>query len=83
MHHLIDPRTGAPGGAALLAVTVVGPDPAAAEVWSKALFLCGLDGIAEQAEVHELAALWVSADGHLRSSATVDPLVIWRADRVR
>ena len=44
-HHLIDPRTGAPGGAGLLAVTLTGPDPAWAEVWSKVLFLEGAAGI--------------------------------------
>ena len=31
VHHLIDPRTGEPGGDGLLAVTVAGPDPA----WSE------------------------------------------------
>jgi thiamine biosynthesis lipoprotein len=82
VHHLIDPRTGAPGGAGLLAVTVVGADPAAAEVWSKALFLCGLEGVAHQAETHELAALWVDQDGQTGTSAAIDPLLIWRADGV-
>jgi thiamine biosynthesis lipoprotein len=38
VHHLIDPRTGRPGGRGLLAVTVVHPDPALAEVLSKAVF---------------------------------------------
>ncbi len=32
VHHLIDPRTGEPGGEGLLAVTAAGPDPAWAEV---------------------------------------------------
>ena len=41
VHHLVDPRTGEPGGDGLLAVTVAGPDPAWAEVWSKTLFLEG------------------------------------------
>jgi thiamine biosynthesis lipoprotein len=82
VHHLIDPRTGAPGGAGLLAVTVVGPDPAAAEVWSKSLFLCGLDGVARRAQAHDLAALWVDRDGQMGTSAAIDPLLIWRADRV-
>jgi thiamine biosynthesis lipoprotein len=35
VHHLLDPCTGEPGGAELLAVTVAGPEPAWAEVWSK------------------------------------------------
>jgi thiamine biosynthesis lipoprotein len=46
VHHLIDPSTGEPGGDGLLAVTVEGPDPAWAEVWSKALFVAGRHGIA-------------------------------------
>ena len=41
VHHLVDPRTGEPGGAGLLSVTVAGSDPAWTEVWSKCLFLCG------------------------------------------
>jgi thiamine biosynthesis lipoprotein len=82
VHHLIDPRTGAPGGAGLLAVTVVGADPAAAEVWSKCLFLCGVDGVAQQAEAQDLAALWVADDGQMGTTSAMDPLLIWRADRV-
>ena len=35
VHHLIDPATGVSGGEGLAAVTVVDPDPARAEVWSK------------------------------------------------
>ena len=41
VHHLLDPRTGEPAEAGLRAVTVVGPDPAWAEVWSKTLFIGG------------------------------------------
>ena len=41
VHHLVDPRTGLPGGDGLLAVTVAAEDPAWAEIWSKALFLAG------------------------------------------
>jgi thiamine biosynthesis lipoprotein len=81
VHHLIDPRTGAPGGDGLLAVTVVGADPALAEVWSKALFLEGLDGIERLARVSGLAALWVADDGALGTTPDLDELVIWRADR--
>ncbi len=47
VHHLIDPRTGEPGGDGLLAVTVAGPDPAWSEVWSKSLFLAGARAIAD------------------------------------
>src|SRR5262249_48885556 len=58
---VVDPRTGAPGGAGLRAVTVVGPAPAMAEVWSKVPFLAGREGIAEAAGGRP--ALWVTDDG--------------------
>src|SRR5262249_62092792 len=46
VHHLVDPRTGAPGGAGLRSVTVVGAGPSMAEGWSKGLFLAGRNGMA-------------------------------------
>ena len=79
VHHLIDPRTGEPGGAGLLAVTVAGPDPAWAEVWSKSLFLCGRDGIAALARTRGLAAWWVDADGRLEMTAAARARTIWVA----
>jgi len=78
-HHLIDPRTGAPGGDGLVAVTVVGADPAVAEVWSKSLFLAGADGIADVAARHEIAALWVRTDGGFEWNDWLDPFLIWTA----
>ena len=77
VHHLIDPATGQPGGGGLLSVTVVGPDPAWAEVWSKALFLSGLDGVAAAALRHRLAALWVGPGGTMGTSPAMDPHVVW------
>lgn len=65
VHHLLDPRTGQPGGAGLASVTVAAPDPAWAEIWSKALFLEGLRGIGSRARALGLAAWWIAADGHL------------------
>lgn len=79
VHHLIDPRTGAPGGAGLLAVTVVDDDPASAEVSSKTLFLAGADGIAEACKVAGAAALWVAEDGSLGTSEAIEPYVVWRS----
>jgi thiamine biosynthesis lipoprotein len=81
VHHIVDPRTGRPGGPGLLAVTVVADDPARAEVWSKSLFLSGLEGIGPLAERQGLAALWVAEDGELATSAPMDEFVIWRSDR--
>jgi thiamine biosynthesis lipoprotein len=78
VHHLIDPMTGEPGGSGLAAVTVVGPDPATAEVWSKVLFLHGYREIADAAEQHRIAALWVGLDGAVGTSTAVRPLLCWQ-----
>ncbi len=77
VHHLIDPRTGRPGGEGILAVTVISVDPAWAEVQSKTLFLRGQSGIVEAAR--GLAAIWVTDDGSLHVSSAAEPYVFWRA----
>jgi FAD:protein FMN transferase len=79
VHHLIDPRTGEPGGAGLLAVTVAGPDPAWAEIWSKSLFLEGPRGIAGVARARGLAAWWVAETGELEMTAAARAMTIWVA----
>ncbi len=79
VHHLIDPRTLEPGGHGLRAVTVVQSDPAKAEVWSKALFLLGEDGIAESAATRGLVALWVDDAGTLGHTAAAEPFIVCRA----
>lgn len=78
-HHLIDPHTGAPGGPGLLAVTVAGPDPAWAEVWSKALFLEGASGIGPAARARGLAAWWVREEGTVELSPAARPRTAWLA----
>jgi len=78
VHHLVDPRTGSPGGAGLLAVTVVGADPAVAEVWSKAVFLAGARGAPGLAARKGLAALWVGTGGDLGISPTMRQYVQWQ-----
>jgi thiamine biosynthesis lipoprotein len=78
VHHLVDPRTRRPGGDGLLAVTVVAPDPAWSEVWSKSAFLTGLVDVRDRAEELGLAAAWVAADGTVGTSSRMDPMVIWR-----
>ena len=65
VHHLVDPRTGEPARGGLVAVTVAAPDPAWAEVWSKALFLAGRAGIGDDARARGLAAWWVDDRGRL------------------
>jgi thiamine biosynthesis lipoprotein len=79
VHHLIDPRTGAPVPPGLLSVTVVDPDPAVAEVRAKNLFIGGPAEIAEEAARDGLAALWVEQDGRLYYSEAMAGLVSWRA----
>ena len=63
VHHLVDPRTGDPADSGLLSVTVVGPDVARAEVWSKALFLAGRGQVRRLADERGIAALLVDTDG--------------------
>jgi FAD:protein FMN transferase len=78
VHHLVDPRTGLPGGAGLAQVTVVHADPAWAEIWSKTLFLSGTE-IAERAEADDLAAAWVMRDGTAGVSEAMGRHVVWES----
>jgi thiamine biosynthesis lipoprotein len=80
VHHLIDPRTGEPGGQGLLAVTVAGPDPAWPEVWSKALFLEGPGRIATVARARGLAAWWQTSEGVLEMTPGARVRTAWVAD---
>lgn len=77
VHHLIDPRTSRPGGEDLLSVTVVAEDPARAEVWSKALFISGRAEIFALAKREGIAAAWVDKNGHLATSPSMDPHLLW------
>lgn len=80
VHHLVDPRTGEPGGEGLVAVTVAGPDPAWAEVWTKACFLAGRSGIAAEALRRGLAAWWVGADGELTMTRAAAERTVWSVE---
>lgn len=79
VHHLLDPRSGAPGGDGLLAVSVVMADPAWAEVWSKSLFLAGAREIGDEARRRGLAAWWVEADGSLHLTPAARQQTAWTA----
>ena len=79
VHHIVDPRTGLPGGAGLRSVTVINADAATAEVWSKTLFLFGSADIAEAARTQQIAALWVDEAGSLHLSPAIARHVIWQA----
>lgn len=79
VHHLIDPRTGHPATAGLASVTVVDADPAWAEVWTKAAFLEGAQGIRTFVEREGLAAMWVDESGSVGHSASLRDRIIWEA----
>ena len=83
VHHLIDPRTGGPGGDGLGSVTVAHPDPAWSEVWSKALFLEGSIGIAAVARRRGLAAWWVTLDGRIEMTPAARQRTTWVRDEQR
>jgi thiamine biosynthesis lipoprotein len=77
VHHLIDPRTGEPGGDGLVAVTVAGLDPAWSEVATKELFLAGSSRIGPEARARDLAAWWVTADGVLAMTPAARVATVW------
>jgi FAD:protein FMN transferase len=79
VHHLLDPVTGRPGGAGLLAVTVAAGDPAWAEVRTKQLFLAGPSGIGGLARSLGLAAWWVLESGTLEMTPAARVQTIWVA----
>ena len=80
VHHLIDPLTREPARTGLLAVSVAGPDPAWAEVWTKVLFLAGREAIAAEARSRGLAAWWVTDDGHVGMTPSARQQSVWVAE---
>lgn len=81
VHHLVDPRTGEPARTGLIAVTVAGPDPAWAEVWTKALFLAGRAGIGDEARARGLAAWWIDERGRLGMTPEARVRSVWVAEQ--
>ena len=79
VHHLLDPRTGEPAIGGLAAVTVAGPDPAWAEVWSKTLFIGGSLAIGMEARRRGMAAWWVGTDGTLGMTPAARARTRWIA----
>ena len=77
VHHLIDPVTRAPARTGLIAVTVAVDDPAWAEVWTKALFLAGREGIRDEARGRGLAAWWIDVDGRLGMTPAARAQTSW------
>jgi len=67
-HHIIDPRTYRPGGAAM-AVTIILENGALGDVYSTALFLQDIEaGVAFVEATPGLEAVWYLADGTVRTS---------------
>ncbi len=65
MHHLIDPRTGAPASTDLVAVTVVAAEAHWAEVMAKCALVAGRAAGTRLLDSHGLAALLVTDTGSL------------------
>jgi thiamine biosynthesis lipoprotein len=82
VHHLIDPTTGSPAENGLAAVTVVAETAVAAERWSKALFIGGVEAIRGEADARSIPALWIDDRGALGHSAAMDTHLIWRSPDV-
>jgi FAD:protein FMN transferase len=69
VHHLIDPRSGAPAETGWLSVTVYAPQAATAEVFAKALLIAGADQATELVEGNrEIAYIAVDEQNKLWGS---------------
>jgi thiamine biosynthesis lipoprotein len=73
LHHLIDPRTGAPAESGLASVTVVAGDAWRAEVLAKAAFVAGPDEGARLIERAGATGLLVTDDGEVRELSGLAP----------
>jgi thiamine biosynthesis lipoprotein len=56
------------------------PDPAWAEVWSKALFLAGRSRIGPEARSRGQAAWWIEEDGSIRMTPAARRMTTWVRD---
>jgi thiamine biosynthesis lipoprotein len=81
-HHLIDPKTGVPGGDGLMAVSVIHEFAYVAEVWSKSLFLSGVKAIEIDAAKENLAVAWVTQTGELFYNKAFEAKVIWKSESI-
>ena len=65
MHHLIDPRTGAPASSDLAQVTAIADTAERADVLAKVVFLLGRDAGASWLVEHGAAGVLVGCDGRV------------------
>lgn len=76
-HHLISPITGDSVSSGLACVSVAERDPASAEIWSKVLFIEGLNNINSRSNDLGLAVIWVSELGEVSWNQRMKNLIVW------
>lgn len=72
MHHLIDPRTGAPAQTDVLQATVLAPTAEVADIMAKVAFLLGADHAKHELERRGLSGVLVLHDGATRTIGAVE-----------
>ncbi len=72
MHHLIDPRTGAPSQSDLVQVTVLAPTAEIADVMAKVAFVLGSEQAPRELEQRGLSAVLVLQTGAIRTVGAVE-----------
>lgn len=72
MHHLVDPRTGAPARSDLVQATIIAPTAELADVMAKVVFVLGAEQGAREIERRELSAVLVLDSGAIRTVGTVE-----------
>lgn len=75
VHHLIDPRTGAPAATDLLTVSVLAAEAAAAEAWAKAALIQGAAAGRALLNQHHLPAALVDQQQQLTITPALQPFV--------
>lgn len=72
MHHLIDPRTGAPARTDLVQATVVAPTAERADIMAKVAFVLGAEAGGRALESRGLSGVLVLHDGTIRTVGAVE-----------
>lgn len=72
MHHVIDPRTGAPAQTDVVQATVLAPTAELADVMAKVAFVLGAEGAMRELERRGLSAVLVLHGGVTRTIGTVE-----------
>lgn len=72
VHHLIDPRTGAPAQTDLVQATVLAPTAELADIMAKVAFILGSEDGSRELERRGLSGVLVLHDGVIRTVGTVE-----------